>query len=715
VFNVRNATNSANQFEIRGDANVLMGQNTSGGAVSLFNIRNGASTSLSFIYTDNNSTSFEVDRFCNIKTNFQSINSNATSSLVLGLGTAPSSRNFQQTIASLTAISQGTNDSGFAQSGADTSGNNAVYTNYIGKNWILGGTSQGTGTNKLGIYTGTAPSTNLTDGFQIYSSDIIAGKAAPHFRTEDGDIVKLYTHSAVTTTQGIANALTTLGLLSASTIVSSTDVFVTGATYNNNTFTYTNNTGETFSVNFNTVTGLTSTGTISSNTISATTYQNLPIDVYVTGGTYSSGTLSLTNITGGTFTVTGFSTGSGSFTGGTVTGPTNFTNGLTANTISATTYQNLPVDVFVTGGTYSSGSATFTNNTGGTFTVTGFSTGGGSFTGGTVTGPTNFTAGLTATTISATTYQNYPTQDLATTLGYGNNTGAYDIEMATTRVIKTDNGGGQIDLDFGGNANQVFISTDSGVGAESYLRMVDSSSTHLGTSVDFFATSSSSTNINWSNGFTVNGKFSSNVADSVILTKDNGTLSFTTPSNDMPGVIISSYNSTISSGIRNVAIIAGNGVTATTSGILYTDRLNLWATPTLNNTNTQVLTRNSTTGDIEYRTASSLDTFVTGVTYSANTLTVSQNQGQTPLTATIGLRTKSGSVTAGSFAGTPRTATVTFTTAFANTNYSIQITGSDNRTFTYSSKATTGFTINTNANAALTGNVDWVAIEHGES
>ena len=44
------------------------------------------------------------------------------------------------------------------------------------------------------------------------------------------------------------------------------------------------------------------------------------------------------------------------------------------NTISATTYQNLPTDVRVTGGTYSSGTATFTNNTGGTFSVTGFPT-----------------------------------------------------------------------------------------------------------------------------------------------------------------------------------------------------------------------------------------------------------------------------------------------------------------------------------------------------
>ena len=66
-----------------------------------------------------------------------------------------------------------------------------------------------------------------------------------------------------------------------------------------------------------------------------------------------------------------------SFTGGTVTGGTNFTNGLTANTISATTYQNLPQDIFVSGGTYDNnlGSATFTNTSGGTFNVNGFFTG----------------------------------------------------------------------------------------------------------------------------------------------------------------------------------------------------------------------------------------------------------------------------------------------------------------------------------------------------
>ena len=96
-------------------------------------------------------------------------------------------------------------------------------------------------------------------------------------------------------------------------------------------------------------------------------------ELYITGGTYSAGTAVFTNSTGGTFSVSGFSTGS-SFTGGTVSGATRFTNGLTATTISATTYQNLPLDIRVTGGTYDENSrvATFTNNTGGKFEVTGF-------------------------------------------------------------------------------------------------------------------------------------------------------------------------------------------------------------------------------------------------------------------------------------------------------------------------------------------------------
>jgi hypothetical protein len=44
--------------------------------------------------------------------------------------------------------------------------------------------------------------------------------------------------------------------------ISTQDTFVTGATYNNNTFTFRNNTGGTFTTSFNTVTGLTINGNI---------------------------------------------------------------------------------------------------------------------------------------------------------------------------------------------------------------------------------------------------------------------------------------------------------------------------------------------------------------------------------------------------------------------------------------------------------------------
>jgi hypothetical protein len=140
-----------------------------------------------------------------------------------------------------------------------------------------------------------------------------------------------------------------------------TDIFVTGGTYSNGNTTFTNNSGGTF-----TVTGF-YTGTT---------------DVFVTGGTYSSGdtTITFTNNTGGTFTVTGITSGGGGGGGTSVTGGTfNYTtNTLTLNNSDETSVNITGLtDTYVTGGTYTSGNAIFTNNTGGTFTVTGFAVGSG--------------------------------------------------------------------------------------------------------------------------------------------------------------------------------------------------------------------------------------------------------------------------------------------------------------------------------------------------
>jgi hypothetical protein len=158
-------------------------------------------------------------------------------------------------------------------------------------------------------------------------------------------------------------------------------------------------------------------GNLTASTVSATTYYNLPIntDIFTTGGTYSNGTTTFTNNTGGTFNVSGyFKTSDDIYTTGmtfnasnynltisrndntsfsqnlsilasdmTITGGTyNANNGVatftnnTGGTFNVSGFLTGMTDTFVTGGTYSSGTATFTNNSGGTFNVSGFTNGG---------------------------------------------------------------------------------------------------------------------------------------------------------------------------------------------------------------------------------------------------------------------------------------------------------------------------------------------------
>jgi hypothetical protein len=82
----------------------------------------------------------------------------------------------------------------------------------------IGGAYDTNGTNFVHIANGTAPTSSGIDRFKIYSKDIAPGIAAPHFLLENLDEIRLYKYSAVTTSQSIADALTSMGLLSASTI-----------------------------------------------------------------------------------------------------------------------------------------------------------------------------------------------------------------------------------------------------------------------------------------------------------------------------------------------------------------------------------------------------------------------------------------------------------------------------------------------------------------
>tara|TARA_R110000868_G_scaffold172688_2_gene408621 strand:- start:129 stop:1070 length:942 start_codon:yes stop_codon:yes gene_type:complete len=219
AFRVRNSADTSNIITANGTGEVFIGSGIAGaGQGHLLNMRLGAATASPFAYFDNNVYNFDIDRFCNIKLGFGALNTNSTQSIALGLGSVPSSRNYQQTVGFWTAISQATNDSGFAMSGADTAGNNSIYTNYYGRNIVLGGTTQGTGTRKIVLNNGTVPSTDLTDAFQQYSADIVAGNAAPHFRTENGAVVKVYQETTavvaaafVSNTSAIVNDTATFG------------------------------------------------------------------------------------------------------------------------------------------------------------------------------------------------------------------------------------------------------------------------------------------------------------------------------------------------------------------------------------------------------------------------------------------------------------------------------------------------------------------------
>lgn len=85
-----------------------------------------------------------------------------------------------------------TSTTGATHIGIETTTGNVIFNSTSG-NVAIGGTSFGTSSDKVfAQYTGTAPSSSPTDAFQMYSADIVAGNAAPHIRTENGNIVKIY-------------------------------------------------------------------------------------------------------------------------------------------------------------------------------------------------------------------------------------------------------------------------------------------------------------------------------------------------------------------------------------------------------------------------------------------------------------------------------------------------------------------------------------------
>lgn len=212
------------------------------------------------------------------------------------------------------------------------------------------------------------------------------------------NLINAWTGSTIEGVDGYTNLNATWReLVTGSGGTSTADTFVTGFTLSSNTITLTQNRTDqysSFTISLSAYTGS-----------SSTTGAYLPLS----GGTVTGDTIFQSGLTANTLNVTG----------------NTLLSGLTATTISATTYQNVNA---VTGGSYSNGTITLSGT--GTFasSISGFPT---TFindylplSGGTVTGNTIFNSGLTANTlnvtgdtllsgltaatISATTYYNYP-------------------------------------------------------------------------------------------------------------------------------------------------------------------------------------------------------------------------------------------------------------------------------------------------------------------
>jgi hypothetical protein len=216
AFRVRNSANNANIFSVTGNGNV--------DSSNLFTLSAGVNIGA---FTRSNYGNVIDTRTGNgrgrIYSNFTGGDQNADA-LFINVGYNRTSTSAGTADSSLKRISE------IALYGVDTTEANTYIAFNFGQNnpterlrftfdgsILIGTTSAGTNATKtLAINTGTAPTTSPTDTFQLYSADIVAGNAAPHFRTENGSVIKLYQQSSagITTVADLVTVLQNLGLLS---------------------------------------------------------------------------------------------------------------------------------------------------------------------------------------------------------------------------------------------------------------------------------------------------------------------------------------------------------------------------------------------------------------------------------------------------------------------------------------------------------------------
>jgi len=212
VFRITNAANTSSILSIAGNGaftynagtgSITFIEGSSAGVGQRF-ILQRSTYSASFTIGNNGGTTLATDGL--------NITSNGS---VIELNGGPSGGSFFQSVdlKGNSNLSARVNSTGQFAFTSDTSWyNGANGFTYTGDKVIIDGQT-------MAFRSASVAPTSTLDTFKLYSADIVAGNAAPHFRTEAGNIVKLYTQAAVTSAQGIADALTNLGLLTGSSVI----------------------------------------------------------------------------------------------------------------------------------------------------------------------------------------------------------------------------------------------------------------------------------------------------------------------------------------------------------------------------------------------------------------------------------------------------------------------------------------------------------------
>jgi hypothetical protein len=482
------------------------------------------------------------------------------------------------------------------------------------------------------------PIVNTAEGI-VYFSGVTSsssawtpsGPTSPTFFEVGSNLYDLKIRNQITAYSGVTDLSgkflsgTTSGfVLSDISAISGVDTYVTGFTYGDNVFTVNQNNGQgDLTALINTMTGLTVNGLLSATTGNIGTINTDTLNA--TGGTIT--TLDSTTINGGTVNINNLAvTGTATYnqtataandivnyntltaytqandifvTGGTIS----YTGSNGSIVLGRKNASNLTLtgltDVYVTGGTYNAGTTTFTNNTGGTFTVTGLSS--------TDTFVTGYTYSPTSNTF--TIKQNQGNPDLTALIDTMTGLTVNGLLSATTISGDTVYAVDFPQLPFTDNET-VEVYSASG---DTFLRVKDIVSAPSGGTRVFVG------NIGITSGLTVSGTVSST------------SISATTYLNLPPDISVTG----------GTMAYVGSGGTATftnsTGGTFnVTGFKDVFTTGGTYNAGTATFNNNDGT-TYQLTGLTSTDTYVTGFTYNptSNLITLSQNQGQIDKTLNI--------------------------------------------------------------------------------